>query len=138
MKVNVFEKEQTTRELLSHLLGKLGHQANFPDPAVCPLYSGNSRLCPQRKPCADVIISNPHMPKMKASDLFDQQQKFGCKMLESNKLILNDEFVDLKRSANVVRYKGHDYVSMPLEIIELKLFLLGCDLRTRRERYWLH
>ncbi len=58
-------------------------------PNVCPFYEGEMDSCNELLSCADIVISDLHMPRTSGTELFRLQARRGCKLSIINKAIMS-------------------------------------------------
>ena len=81
IRVLVFEDDESVRTVLWHLLDRKGFEVfTFPDPSNCPLHTHHRCECHLSRACADIIISDIHMPATNGLKFIADQQQKGCRV----------------------------------------------------------
>jgi CheY-like chemotaxis protein len=76
----IYDDDAVVLDMLTQYFVKRSYQVySYNEPVVCPLYESLADSCENLAPCADVMISDFQMPKMKGTELFQRQAKRGCK-----------------------------------------------------------
>ncbi|RJP85572.1 MAG: response regulator [Desulfobacteraceae bacterium] len=76
----IFDDEPAIRQLLWSLFDGRGYEVfTFPNPSSCPLCETTVCPCPLHESCADVILSDLHMPVKRGLDFLEEQIEKGCK-----------------------------------------------------------
>lgn len=128
MLVFLFEDDPSTSKLLQLYLLKLGERVmTFAEPSCCPVYGNDSCRCERTLPCADIIISDYHMPHMNGLELFLQQEARGCKSLAQNKLIISAGISQQEKEEILAH--GYRYLEKPFRLELIATFIQECALR---------
>jgi len=85
----VLEDDENTRQLLSLLLTKRGHQVFvFDSPTRCPFLEGSTCSCEKEQPCFDFLISDNLMPGMTGLEFLEIQAQRGCQLDAHHKALM--------------------------------------------------
>ena len=80
-RILVFEDNDIIRSALEHIFRKLGYEVyTFSDPEMCPFYDSAKHDCFIDNACADIIISDIHMPTKTGLELFKELRQKGCRV----------------------------------------------------------
>ncbi len=75
----IFEDEAAIRRVLWFVCDRRGYEIfTFPDPGLCPLHAVHCCPCPAGVTCADVIISDLHMPEVNGLDFLEGLLAKAC------------------------------------------------------------
>lgn len=128
MLIFLFEDDPSTSKLLQLYLLKLGERVmTFSEPSCCPVYGNDSCRCERTVPCADVIISDYHMPDMNGLELFLRQEARGCKSLPQNKLIISAGIS--REQQDEILSHGYRFLEKPFRLELIAGFIRECSLR---------
>jgi CheY-like chemotaxis protein len=128
LRIVVFDADSEIRKLLSEQLSAKGHDVQtFPDPTACPVFNIGNCFCPSETPCADLLIMEQDLPKMKGLDFLATQVKRGCKAPAENKLLISDTLTPLQRKAlNVL---GVESLMKPFVLSDILSWVSRCEAR---------
>jgi CheY-like chemotaxis protein len=125
----VVDDEITIVIFLKHFFSSLGYDVMAStEPLTCPVYAENSGSCSKQHPCADVIITDNNMPRMKGLELLQAQADRGCKLSAKNKAVLSG-YID-NRTVLAVKELGSAFFDKPVELNVLEGWVKECEQRT--------
>ncbi len=127
-RVIVYEDEKVLQDFYTTFLTSLNYEVVvFPEPTICPLYSGKSDACTNIHPCADALITDFFMPRMNGVELIQAQAKRGCKLTPRNKALASGD-ID-KTLLQPILQLGCAYFQKPFPLSELVDWLAVCEKR---------
>ncbi|AMV71227.1 hypothetical protein JCM30471_30660 [Desulfuromonas carbonis] len=131
LRILIFEREPSLRELLNVVLTGAGYQVQtFADPSACPLFhrrDDEEACCASKVPCADALLSDLDLPHISALDFLKLQRLRGCKALDANKAIMGASLtVELQRE---IAEFGGAYIKKPFHLAEILAWAEGCAQR---------
>jgi len=124
----VFDDEAGIRAIISYILENRGYEVlSFSDPVLCPVYLNSECPCPREYACADILITDIHMPRVTGLEFIENQMRNGCKAIAQNKAVIsgawtNDQLEQAKRL-------GCEVFQKPPGIDELTSWLDKCEKR---------
>jgi CheY-like chemotaxis protein len=127
-RVLVFDDSVTMLNLLKHYFSSRGYEFfSFAAPATCPIYEANEDSCAHLNPCADVVLTDYHMPGINGVELLERQDKRGCKVNIRNKAIMSGNMT----SGEVARTHGLGCAlfKKPFTLSKLSSWLCECEKR---------
>ena len=131
IKAQVFEQDDSLRELLRHFLAGEGHEVlAYRDPIACHLYGklGNDECCcPRTQPCADAVFIDIGMANANAFDLLKCQRLGGCKVPDENKVVFVTNLNEAL--AATAREFGCHHISKPYRLNEIRTWINECAAR---------
>jgi DNA-binding response OmpR family regulator len=75
----IFDDEPAVRQVLGALCARRGYDVfTFPDPGLCPLYVMDRCPCPPGTVCADLLLSDLHMPEVQGLDFVESLLAKAC------------------------------------------------------------
>jgi len=122
----VFEDNEALRTTISSMLEMRGYEVfSYSEPLLCPVYL--DRECPHEHPCVDVSITDLRMPNMTGLDFIENQTRYGCKAIVSNKAVMSGAWTDeeLERAKRL----GCQIFEKPFGINEINKWLNECEER---------
>ena len=128
LRIIIFEDNEALTELLRNFLQGYGHEVHiFPDPTACPVLQEVNEKCPQKHPCADVVISDISMPNMDGIELLRTLKSRGCKALDNNKALMTADTSNENRKA--VEELGCHFFQKPFKLADVTTWLDECAAR---------
>jgi DNA-binding NtrC family response regulator len=133
LRIMFFDDEELILSLFKDFLTMLDYEVlTFREPIVCPVYDHRSDSCPALSPCADVVITDYHMPGINGLQLLEKQVKMGCALLMQNKAMISGDCDEaLQREAEG---KGYVFFHKPVRLAEIKQWLQECKERSDLSR----
>jgi CheY-like chemotaxis protein len=136
IKVIVFDDDPHILKLLTLIVNKRGYEAmNYREPTLCPLYGNSTCNCPRETPCADIIITDNHMPNMTGLEFIRQQQLRECKGLVKYKAVMSGSWAP--EELELANSLGCKIFTKPVCINDLYNWMEECEkmiLEERKER----
>lgn len=133
LRIIVFEDDQALSDLLRKVFQEMGHEVfTFSDPTVCPVLRNFKAKCPQKHPCADVVISDIEMPNMSGIELLRILKTRGCKALDENRALMSADTSVEKRTA--VKELGCHFFAKPFRLTDVTTWLERCASRVPEGR----
>ncbi len=84
----------------------------------CPMIEQELSSCPMQKPCCGTLLSDYHMPGMTGLELFDYQEKRGCKILAKHKALISGAISTTEQSLAENRGYKVFHKPTPLHLLE--------------------
>ena len=122
----VFDDEAGIRAIISYILENRGYEVlSFPDPVLCPVYLNSECPCPREYACADILITDIHMPRVTGLEFIENQMRNGCKAIAQNKAVIQGHgqmtSLSKQRDLAVKYFKSHlELMSLPAGWINVK------------------
>jgi CheY-like chemotaxis protein len=133
LRIIVFEDDETLSSLIKMVLQNEGHEVlTFSDPTICPVLQNDNAKCPQKHPCADVVLSDINMPNMDGLQLLKILKARGCKALDANKALMSAGLSIEQRQT--VKELGCHLFTKPFKFSEIKKWLEECAARVPEGR----
>ena len=133
LRIIIFEDDEVLSDLLRKVLQNDGHEVlTFSDPTVCPVLQNYKAKCPQKHPCADVVISDIKMPNMDGIELLNLLKSRGCKALDANKALMSADTSVEQR--NAVKELGCHCFTKPFKLTDVTTWLETCASRVPESR----
>ena len=133
LRVIIFEDDKALSDLLQNVLQNDGHEVlTFSDPTVCPVLQNYKAKCPQKHPCADVVITDMKMPNMSGIELLTLLKSRGCKALDANKALMTANATDEQR--NAAEELGCHFFAKPFKVSDVTTWLEACASRVPEGR----
>ena len=133
LRIIIFEDDEMLSGLLKKTLQDDGHEVlTFSDPTACPVLQNYHTKCPQKHPCADVVISDINMPNMDGLELLSILKSRGCKALDANKALMSADTSNEQRDA--VKELGCKFFAKPFKLTDVKDWLEECAARVPEGR----
>lgn len=133
IRILVFDDDPVMREMLQQVLTVKGYAVHvFADPAACPVYSKADCICPQHRPCADIVITDMSLASMNGIDFLALQRKRGCKALPANKAVMTNTLTKAQRLA--IEGLGARCLCKPFKLVELFAWIDECVARIDPDR----
>jgi len=128
LRIIIFEDDEALSSLFKMTLQEDGHEVlTFSDPTVCPVLQNYKAKCPQKHPCADVVISDINMPNMDGLELLRILKSRGCKALDANRALMSADTSNEQREA--VKELGCKFFVKPFKLNDVKRWLEECATR---------
>ncbi len=125
-RVIIFDDEAMLLELLEFCFAKWGYEVfSYQTPVACPFNKNSGGSCEKFAPCADLMISDFRMPHRTGIELFQLQEKRGCKIDRKMKAIMSgisDEGL-LKQCADL----GYRFFEKPFSCSDISGWLGECE-----------
>jgi DNA-binding response OmpR family regulator len=116
----IFEDEAGLRQLLWTVFDRRGYEVfTYPDPAVCPLQHATACPCPEGSICADVIVSDIHMPGTQGIDFVEGLLRKKCR--RPRLAIMSGHWTEAER-ARATRL-GCEVFEKPFKLAEMAAWL---------------
>ncbi len=75
----IFDDDPLIRQMLWLVFDRRGYEVfSFPDPGLCPQHLRCRCACASDTACADIIISDLDMPRVKGLDFVEEPRGKGC------------------------------------------------------------
>jgi CheY-like chemotaxis protein len=133
IRVVIFDDESEIRLFLTRVLQRRGYEIHaYSQPLECPSYLVNDCACKRNQPCADILITDLHMPEMSGLDFLEHQFANGCHCEPRNKAIISGNLSDDDRER--ARKMGCQVFDKPLELPIFLNWLDACEARLDRAR----
>jgi len=127
----VIDDEDSIRDLFYDILKERGYEVyTSSEPLVCPVYLNFGCPCPGEHFCADIIITDLHMPNMTGSEFIEHQKNSGCKV--QNIAVMSGSWTD----EEIEHAKSLDchIIKKPFNIGEIKKWLNECEKKIDHNR----
>ena len=86
----VLDDEPIVLDVLENFLSSKGYEVYcFAHPLFCPLFRKDESFCLNKKPCADIVITDLKMPGMDGIGLLERQAGKGCSVDIRNKALIS-------------------------------------------------
>jgi CheY-like chemotaxis protein len=109
-------------ELLHIFFNRSGYEVfSYSTPVVCPLDESASDSDACIAPCADLLMSDFHMPKMTGIELFELQSRRGCRIDKKMKAVMSG--YSGKELAMQCKELGYKLFKKPFAYAELSHWL---------------
>jgi CheY-like chemotaxis protein len=133
LRIIVFEDDKALADLLQNVFQGDGHEVlTFSDPTVCPVLQNYKAKCPQKHPCADVVISDIEMPHMSGIELLSILKSRGCKALNENRALMSADTSMEQR--NAAKELGCHFFAKPFKLTDVTTWLETCASRVPEGR----
>jgi DNA-binding NtrC family response regulator len=99
----------------------------FHEPKICPIYAANPRSCTSQGPCADIVLTDFHMPRMNGADLLRAQLRLGCKLPPGNKALLSSD-IDQNEVRSITSL-GFAFFRKPVMLDRMMAWISSCEER---------
>jgi len=127
-RVIIIDDEDMFLNCLKKWLSKKNYEVlTFSDPTVCPFHEKRTDNCMKENPCADIIITDFHMPGMNGIELLQSQLGRGCKIDKRNKAIMSGDMND--KIITVMNESDYSFFEKPLDLFMISDWLNGCEKR---------
>jgi len=125
----VFDDDTAILTMLTDFFSHRGYEVfAFHDPSIiCPLQARIAFDCGKLAPCADIMLTDFHMPRMTGLDLLHQQTIRGCGMDIRNKAIISG-FIKQEDKDRALRM-GYTMFPKPFPLTMLMAWLDHCEQR---------
>ena len=111
----VFEDNDALRTTISSILEKRGYEVfSYSEPLLCPVYL--DRECPHEHPCMDILITDVRMPNMTGLDFIENQRRYGCKAIVSNKAVISGAWADQELERGRARGSAKQRPGCPVQL----------------------
>ncbi len=101
---------------------------SYTEPLVCPIYEKDGNCCDKSLPCADIVITDLHMPRMTGPDLLRRQAERGCKLVTGNKAVMSSYVAGAYE--DIIKDLGCSFFYKPLIMSSIP------DWLTEREKHF--
>ena len=129
----VFDDDEGVRLLISSIFEMRGYEVlSFTAPRSCPIYLDKNCPCPRNYACADILITDNHMPGMTGLDFIEHQTQNGCKVICKNKALMSSAWTDQDKKQ--VGKLGCHLFDKPFGIEEVHKWLEECENRINAKR----
>jgi DNA-binding NtrC family response regulator len=127
-RVIVFDDDKAVLGMLNKYFSKRNYEMlAFNEPIVCPVYETHSESSFDKKRCADILISDFHMPRMNGIDLLQKQIERRCQLNIKNKALISGAMdTEMKKTINEL---GFSFFEKPFRLSELSGWLSECERR---------
>jgi len=133
LRIIVFDDDQSIRAMLEVALTAMGHQVlTYENPTICEVYSNSDSHCPQKFPCADIVITDNMMPKMSGVDYLSLMSERGCKIHAANKALISAGLTEAQ--VKYVESLGCRYFRKPFKLSEVTAWVQECAERIPTDR----
>ncbi|NJD55703.1 MAG: response regulator, partial [Nitrospirae bacterium] len=129
-RVIVFNQEPVILYLLEAIFSRRGYEVlSFREPVVCPVYANNKEdgTCVKGHPCADIVITDQHLPSMSGIELLQRQATHGCKLMTANKAVTSAFLSDSEMKA--LKDLGGFFLATPFHLVDLTQWVEACEQR---------
>jgi CheY-like chemotaxis protein len=125
----VYDDEALITNMFRMFFSSMNYEVlTFNDPLVsCPIYTADSDVCSKSAACADIILTDFHMPRMNGLQLLEAQVRNGCKLPIQNKALVSAylDDVSLKRLKGL----GCAHFYKPLDFSRFSSWIADCEER---------
>lgn len=128
LRVNIFDDDVSNLKMLQLFISQRDYEIlTFDRPVVCPINSAKSDKCNPLKPCADIVITDYHMPEMTGLEMLLHQAQRGCKVDIRNKIVISSDLDN--KGHEMLEELGCTFFSKPFKLNELLACLDDCEKR---------
>ena len=128
LKVLVIEDNQVVRSLLGRLLRKRGYGVTLSSsPILCDAYVSHECGCPRDSRCADLIISDLHLPGMTGLEFIKNQIRNRCKVPVQNMALISGDWSSAELSYAL--RLGCQVFWKPCRLADIHRWLDECEQR---------
>ncbi|HEY6839545.1 MAG TPA: hypothetical protein VI389_12450 [Geobacteraceae bacterium] len=134
LRVVIFEDDASLLLLLRHLLHRNNNfeVLGYSDPTMCPLYANPTCRCTREEACADILLTDNHMPNMTGLEFIHQQCLRGCKGIMKQKAVMS---ADLRpEDIALAEELGCRIFRKPFQAPELLNWVHACEADISLER----
>lgn len=125
IRILLFEDDDDLRQLVSAFLNGQGYEVlAFASPLACAMIAQGKCQCPRENSCADILITDMHMPGMSGLELIQFQAQRGCHAPAENKLVLSSALTPGLESE--LRSLGCRMLRKPFRLSELLEVVKDC------------
>lgn len=133
LRVVVFEDDDSVRDFIGMLVKSYGHEElSYREPTICPLYSDPVCRCSREEACADILVTDNHMPNMTGLEFIRRQSVSGCKGVMKNKAVISGAWSDVE--LHLAKSLGCKIFTKPIDIDEFVAWLKKCEETISHER----
>ncbi|GBD99705.1 response regulator receiver domain protein [bacterium BMS3Abin07] len=127
-RVIIFDDEEMVLDFMAETLSYMDYEVlTFREPDVCPIYREDAGLCNNKKPCADIIITDMAMHGMRGIEMIQKQAQRECRLGTRNKAVMSGNFSD--DDIRMIEELGCRMIQKPFKISELSEWLNECEQR---------
>jgi CheY-like chemotaxis protein len=125
----VYDDEALITNMFRMFFSSMNYEVlTFNDPLFsCPVYTADSDICSKSAACADIILTDFHMPRMNGLQLLEAQVRNGCKLPIQNKALVSGYLDDMNRKK--VEQLGCAYFHKPLDFSKFSTWIADCEER---------
>ncbi len=127
----VFEDNDTLRLMIGSVLESRGYEVmSYSEPNLCPISPDRECPCPHKHACADIIITDIHMPNMTGLEFLKNRKQNGCKV--ENRAVMSGRWTD--EELDVARRLGCQVFEKPFRFRDLYEWLDQCEKKIDPKR----
>ena len=126
-KALILEDDENIRALFAHIVRRRGYEVvGYPDPTVCPLSRTSRCACPADSPCADVVITDLHMPNVTGLEFIAAQKEKGCRVGNIALITADPSGSDVDAATEL----GCRAFTKPVSVAQINEWLDECEQRS--------
>ncbi len=124
----IFDDEPIVLDVLSTFFSGKGYEVHcFTNPYFCSMFNKDESPCLNKKPCADIVITDLKMPGLDGIALLEHQAERGCGVDIRNKALISG-FIPEEDDVKVSRL-GCAVFRKPFRLSVLSAWIDACEAR---------